>query len=57
MVSYLRRLYQILGEIRPSKMNKVFLIQAISKLGEGGPYFLLFFTSLLFIHFCVKLKS
>ena len=44
--------------IRPSKINrpKVFLIQTFLKFGEGGPYYLLFFTNLYTIHFCVKFK-
>ena len=35
--------------IWPSKINQVFLVRAFSKFGEGCPYYLLFFTNLLFI--------
>ena len=40
--------------LRPSNINKVFLVQAFSKFGAGGPYYLLVFKFVF--HFCVKFK-
>ena len=35
-------------DIRPSKINNMFLVRTFSKIDEGGPYYLLFLIFLIF---------
>ena len=39
----------LLGQV----LYKVSLVRTFSTFGEGGPYYLLFFTFITGIHFCV----